>query len=436
MNILKSIFKTKARAAYALLALFLVFGFSAHANAETRDTGLDELKTQIEILAEEIEKMKLGEVAEPDYASFSGLGPAASKVYGVTKGLSLGGYGEVVYSNFRDSTKKDFADTYRFILYAGYKFNDWIVMNTEIEFEHVKEVSVEFSYLDFLLDPRFNLRAGLMLVPIGIINELHEPTVYNGVFRPEVESKIIPSTWRDIGIMAFGSFGDLSYKAAVLNGMRSDNFDDDDWIRDGRQKGSKANAENLAFILNIDYDVAQGIKVGGSYYTGKTGEGGGKDAVLSGETEGTINLWELHAYYKYKALSLRGLFAKGSIDGNSAMEAAPPNEVGKEVEGWYAEAAYEVMPLLRGATEASLAPFVRYEDFDTHKEVFAGTGTRDPKQDRTITTIGVSYKPIPNVVIKADYQWRDSASGLPEGKGAGLDENKIDQANLGLGFIF
>jgi hypothetical protein len=421
---------------YGLAAIVLFLGLSAPALADDakRDAEMEAIQVQIEVLTEEIEKMKLGEVAEPEYASFSGLGPAASKVYAIGKGLSLGGYGEIVYSNYQHSSKKDFADTYRFILYSGYKFNDWIIMNTELEFEHVNEVSVEFSYLDFLLKPEFNIRAGLMLVPVGVTNEFHEPTVYHGVWRPQVEQKIIPSTWRDIGVMAFGTVKDLSYKAAVLNGMRSDLFDDDDWIRDGRYKGRKVNAENLAFVLNLNYDVSQRLKVGGSYYQGKAGEGLGATVVSASEKEGTIKLWEVHAQYRVKGLGVRGLFTKGTLDGNSALEAAPPNSVGKAVQGWYAEAAYEVMPFLNGATEASLAPFVRYEDFDTHKEVFIGS--RNPVQDRTITTLGVSYKPIPNVVIKADFQWRDSASSLPEGKGSGLDENKIDQANLGIGFIF
>jgi opacity protein-like surface antigen len=424
------------RVVYGLAAIVLFLGLSAPVSADDakRDEEMEIIKIQVEVLTEEIEKMKLGEVAEPEYASFSGLGPAASKVYAVGKGLSLGGYGEVVYSNYMSSSKKDFADTYRFILYSGYKFNDWVIMNTELEFEHVNEVSVEFSYLDFLLKPEFNVRAGLMLVPVGIINEFHEPTVYYGVWRPDVESNIIPSTWRDIGVMAFGGFKDLSYKVAVLNGMKSDSFAKNDWIRGGRYKGKKVNADNLAFVLNLDYVVFQGLKVGGSYYTGEVGEGLGATEVGANETEGTIKLWEVHGDYRVKGLGVRGLFTRGTLDGNSALEASPPGDVGKVVQGWYAEAAYEVMPFLKGATEASLAPFVRYENFDTHKEVF--TGSRDPVQDRTITTLGVSYKPIPNVVIKADYQWRDTASGLPEGKGTGLDENKIDQVNLGIGFIF
>ncbi|GMR05291.1 MAG: FlxA-like family protein [Thermodesulfobacteriota bacterium] len=424
------------RIGYGIAAFSLLFGIYTPVNAadEKRDEELERINSQVEVLTEEIEKLKLGGVAEPDYASFSGLGPAASKVYGVGKGLSLGGYGEIVYSNYQSSTKKDLIDTYRFILYAGYKFNDWIVMNTELEFEHVNEVSVEFSYIDFLFDKKFNIRSGLMLVPVGVTNEWHEPTVYNGVFRPEVESKIIPSTWRDIGIMAHGEYNGFSYKAAVLNGMRSGNFGDSDWIRGGRYKGKKANADNLAYVLNINYDINPALRVGGSYYTGRAAEGLGGAAVTANEKEATVNLWELHARYRYKGLDLRGLFVRGTLDGNSDFEAAPPGNVGKAAQGWYAEAAYDIMPLLKGGTESSLSPFVRYEAYDTHEEVFAGTP--DPVQDRTVTTAGVSYKPIPYVVIKADYQWKDTASGLPAGKGAGLDENKVDQANLGIGFIF
>jgi len=282
-----------------VVTTLVVVGFSLSGYAGEED--IKEIKKQIEVLTEEMEKLKLGAVAEPKYESFMGLGPAASKVYGVEKGLSLGGYGEIVYSNYQDSTKKDFADAYRFILYAGYKFNDWILMNTELEFEHAgiknvgtggttppagqarqPEVYVEFSYLDFLLSKPFNLRAGLMLMPVGIINEFHEPTVYHGVYRPEVETNIIPSTWRELGIMAQGEPVDgLTYKVALTNGLRADRFAKSNWIRDARQQGAEANADAAAIVANVNYEVIPSLSVGGSYYRGEadTGKGNDQEAI-------------------------------------------------------------------------------------------------------------------------------------------------------------
>src|SRR3989304_4874497 len=174
--------------------------------------------------------------------------------------------------------------------------------------------------------------------------------------------------------------------------------------------------------------------MGGAYYLGETGQGDGGDEVKGGEKEGTINILEVHAVYSHRSLDLKGLFTRGVLDGNSALESSPPGEVGKEVQGWYIEAAYDMMYLIRPGSVMALSPFLRYEDYDTHKEVF--TGVRDTRFSRTVTTAGLGFKPPSNVVLKTDYQWRDTESGLPAGKGTGLDENKIDQLNLGVGFIF
>lgn len=424
------------------LAGLLLFILSMSAVSFAEDTEVKELKKKVEILTEEVEKLKLGGVAEPKYESFKGLGPAASKVYGIDKGISLGGYGEAFFSRFQDSSKKDIADTQRFVLYGGYKYNDWLVMNSELEFEHAgidnvgnkkPEVYVEFMYLDFLLKPTLNVRTGLILMPIGFINEYHEPTVRHGVLRPDVETNIIPSTWREMGVMAYGTPVDgLEYKLGIFNGLRADRIGKSDFIRGGRQQGAKVNADALAGLLNLNYTIMPGLKIGGTYYIGEAEEKGGGEQVTANEKMGTVKLWEVHAEYKFKGLELRGLYTQGTVSGNNALETA--TNIPKEVQGWYVEAAYDIMPHLRSGSLMSLTPFFRYESYDTNKEVF--TGTPDKTMDRRVTTFGLDFKPIPNVVIKADYQWRDTDSDLPKGKGTGLDENKISQFNLGIGFIF
>ncbi len=437
-----------------LIATFSVTGIAA---AENADADIERISKQINVLTAELEKLKLGAVAEPKYESFMGLGPAASKVYTVEKGLSLGGYGELVYENYLDSTKKDFADTLRFVLYGGYKFNEWIVMNSELEFEHAgiknvggnttgvtpavgntrtAEVYVEFMYLDFLLGEAFNVRTGLMLMPIGFINEYHEPTVFHGVLRPDVERNIIPTTWRDMGVMAYGDAGRMKYNVALVNGLRADRFSKGTWIRNTRQQGAEINAEAGAAIGRINYDVTDSLSLGGTYYRGKAvhGLGGNQDPLGPDEKEGTVSLWEVHGQFQAKGLQVRALYAKGDLEGNDALEASPPGGVGKEAVGWYVEAAYDVMPLIKSGSEMSLSPFVRYEAYDTHQDVFSGP--RDRSQDRTVITAGIGFKPHPQVVLKADFQGRDTASSLQAGKGTGLDENKINQFNIGMGFIF
>ena len=409
-------------------------------------------------LAEELRKLKLEIFApEAEYKSYTGLGPAASKVYFKDRGLSIGGYGELNYEGYQHKSKKDRADASRFVLYTGYKFTDRILMNAEFEYEHAginnvggstggvtpsvsssrnPEVYLEFGYLDFLLHPRFNLRSGLLLTPIGLINEYHEPTIFHGVLRPDVERILIPSTWRDLGVMGYGGMGDFEYKVGLLNGLRSDRLSSSDWIRGGRQQGAGASAEGLAGVGRLDYKGIPGLTLGGSYYFGQAdfGRGADTDPIGPGEKKADINLWELHADYKFKGLELRGLFTRGSLDGNRAFDLSPPGGVGEEVQGWYLETAYDLMPLIRAGSAISLTPFVRYENYDTHEQVFSGR--KNPTLDREVITLGLGFKPHPNVVIKADYQWRGTDSRLPVGKGAGRDEGKIDQFNVGIGFIF
>ncbi len=176
---------------------------------------LAEIRRQIDILTRQIEELKVGgEEPTAGESGAYGLGAAASKVYRSEGGVSIGGYGEMVYENYADrddgvaSGKTDQLDFLRAILYAGYKFNDRVVFNSEIEVEHattgggVGEVSLEFGYLDFMLRPSFNVRAGMVLLPIGLLNELHEPTAFLGAKRPDVERTIIPSTWRENGVGA------------------------------------------------------------------------------------------------------------------------------------------------------------------------------------------------------------------------------------------
>ena len=457
---------TMKRLTTALKGVMLVAAvlavFAAPVAADEPDKEMKEIKKQIQVLTEEVERMKLGGAVEPLYESYSGLGPAASKVYGAAKGVSLGGYGELVYHNYQDASMKDYADAYRLVLYAGYKYSDKVVLNTELEFEHggfknvggsetgvspavansrTSEVYVEFSYLDFLISKPLSFRTGLMLVPIGMINEYHEPTVYNGVLRPDVETNVIPTTWRELGVMAYGKAGIFKYNAAFMNGLRSDRFTGSGWIRNGRQQGAEVNADGWAGVVRLEAAPFVGLNAGATYYRGEAKHGRGKDQDTQGQTvlapyekTGKVQLWEAHAEFKRKTIELKALYAKGTLQGNGALEAAPPGGVGKEAIGYYVEAAVDVLPHLTSGGDSSLTPFIRYEKYDTNKRVF--NGYRDSRQQREVRTAGVSFKPNPYVVLKADYQWRDTGSVLANGKGAGRDENKVDQLNLGIGFIF
>ena len=227
----------------------------AEGMAEAR---LAEIERRLELLAVEVENLKIGEAAVTvsREGEYSGLGPAASKVYAKEQGVSVGGYGEALLELFDDeredglpAEKTNRLDFLRAVLYFGYKFSDSWVFNSEIEYEHAStsnggSVSVEFAYLDYLYRDALNLRTGLVLVPMGWLNELHEPTVYLGAVRPRTENRIIPTTWRENGIGAYGAFGGFEYRTYVVNGLDASGFSAKG-LRSGRQKGSKAKAEDF-----------------------------------------------------------------------------------------------------------------------------------------------------------------------------------------------
>ncbi|HEU5304782.1 MAG TPA: hypothetical protein VFU40_09085, partial [Gemmatimonadales bacterium] len=226
----------------AIERLTLTVGLSmllaAPAFGQERDTtSIQRLEAQVEAITRELEELRLGRdlVVEAD-TSVYGFGPAASKVYKVRQGVSIGGYGEVLYENFAGTRQDDSPsgaadrfDALRAIVYVGYKFSDQVLFNSELEFEHGSteaggSVSIEFAYLEYRLSPRFGLRGGLLLPPMGFINEVHEPPAFLGARRPETERQIIPSTWRENGLGFFGTAGGISYRAYLVNGFDATGF--------------------------------------------------------------------------------------------------------------------------------------------------------------------------------------------------------------------
>jgi len=403
--------------------------------AETEESKI--LQKELELLKDEIRLLKL-EVAMPEIEmkSHFGLGPAASKVYYTPRGLSIAGYGELTYENYISNSKVDRGDVLRFVPYIGYKFADNLLVNTELEIEHagignvgkrIPEVYVEFLYIDFLLDTKFNIKTGLFLLPISKMNELHEPPVYFGTLRPDVERLIIPTVWREMGVMFYGELvSNLSYKAGLMNGMRTDLISD--WISAGRQRGATINFDKFAGILRIDYST-KNLSSGFTYYKGNGSDQAGAD--LKGNEFATFDLIVLEAQYQSEKFSVKGLYSKGNAKGNDFYTAKNRS---RSVYGWYLETSYNLINLFSNNWHLSFTPFLRYERYNLNAKVFKNDP--DPQKDRSVFTIGLDFKPHPLVVIKTDYQIRNTQSSKPAGKGTGFDEWKINQFNVGLGFIF
>ena len=400
------------------------------ARAQQDSVRLNRLETQLEAMTRELESLRLGRelVAEADTAE-SGFGPAASKVYRVRQGVSIGGYGEVLYENFAGtqeddapSGRTDRIDALRAIVYVGYKFNDKFLFNSEIEFEHGStedggSVSLEFGYLDYRVSPRLGVRAGLLLAPMGFLNELHEPPTFLGARRPETERQVIPSTWRENGIGVFGEVGSLTYRAYLINGFMGGGFTAGG-LRDGRQNGAEASARHFGAVGRIEYAIRPGLTVAASAYLGNSGQ---SDSIGA-----RTLIWEGHAEYRVGGLELRGLVSRASVADVSELNAEAgltgSGSIGERLVGWYAQAGYD---LLRSTTSThQLIPYVRYERLNTQDQVPAGF-TSDPMTDRTITTLGIAWKPLPNIALKADYQLQTNEA-----------RTGVNQLNAALGYLF
>lgn len=430
--------------AIRILLTFTIFTFCFKpliAQQPTKQDTLRELMRRIEILTEEIEKTELGEVAEIKYESRFGMGPAASKVYQLTKaGVSIAGYGEVVYENFstdqdngESSGKTNQIDFLRHITYLGFRFNDWLLFNSEIEFEHAKtgegaagEVSIEFGYIEARLHSAVNFRAGMVLVPVGIINEFHEPPTFHGALRPETERRIIPTTWRTNGFGLVGATEQgIGYKVYLVEGLNAAKFSSNG-IRSGRQSGSEAIAEDLAVTGRLNYTGIPGLDIGGSFYIGNSGQD--LTDLTGEEIDARLSLFSLDLMFTRRGFEFRGLYAQSHIDDvtrlNEALALTGNNSIGENQHGFYVTAAYDIIPLVLKASTHYLAPFIQFEKFNTQDDVPAGF-SRNPARDRMNLTLGLTYKPHPNVAFKVDYINRDNEA-----------KTAVDQFNLAVNYLF
>ncbi len=409
------------------------------ADKTAENARLAELEKNVEVLAKEIEALRLGEAEAPEARkSYGGMGPGISKVYGAKRGLSIGGYGEFLYQNFardrEDGSRAgltDKADFLRAVLYVGYKFGDRFVLNTELEVAHGVsasdkggEVEMEFGYLDYLHSKSFNLRGGLMLIPMGLINEFHEPPTFLGARRPDVEDLIIPTTWRELGIGAYGDLGPLSYKLYLVNGLDASRYEAET-IGEGSGEGSFASARNLAVTGRLDYTGTPGAVFGVSFFTGDSGQG---RVLPSGRTfAGRTTFFDVHADWKWRGIEARGLYVRSTVGDASEINVLNGLEgdesVGSRQTGWYLQAGFDVFSL-RPGSRASLTPFFRYERYDTQAEVPRGY-SRNPEHDVKQLTLGLSFKPIDNVVVKLDWQQRKNEA-----------KTGVNQWNLALGYLF
>ena len=431
-----------------VLFLLLVAGLLTQtqpisAQAQDDSTRIAELETQIEAITRDLEELTLGTaVVNPSERGAFGMAPAAGKVYTINQGVSIGGYGEVLYQGYAGTKENGDAsgktaklDAYRGIIYVGYKFNDKVLFNSEIEIEHgstglAGSASLEFAYLDYKLTDNFGLRAGLLLVPVGITNEVHEPPVWLGTIRPRSENKIIPTTWRESGFGFFGETDAFSYRAYLVNsldgiggGSAGSKGFSSSGLRGGRQKGSKAIAENFSAVGRVDYTGTPGLMIGTSLYTGDQGH----NSDLNGrEVSIGTTIWEGHIKYQGRGFDIQALTALASVDNadklNEMKGLTGSGSVGEKMSGWYAQLGYDL--LFSSASEQALLPYVRYEAVNTQVDVPSGYSSSGSK-DFNVTTIGLAWKPIGYTVLKTEYEIHSNESS-----------SGINQFNVAIGWLF
>ncbi|MCF8333971.1 MAG: hypothetical protein K9I47_07475 [Bacteroidales bacterium] len=352
--------------------------------------------------------------------------------------LTIGAYGQVDYNQpvSKNVNYNGNLDVHRVVVLMGYQFNEKTRLVTEIEYEHAVEVYLEQAYLNYKFNPAINLRAGLLLIPMGIINEYHESPTFNGVERPNVDKYIIPTTWREIGAGFSGNLTNLQlrYQAYLVNGFKS--YDGDGilqgqyGLRKGRQKAAKSFMTYPNFSGKVNYYGVYGLNVGLSTYLGKT-----QSSLYDGLQDDTdrlrkqadssivdVRLFTMHAKYQTNGWQFRAQYTLGSLGNVEEYNAFTGLDLGSSITGYYAEAAYNI--LQNSSSGQELIPFVRYEKYDTHNQTDAIN--RNKQYNRNDITLGIGWKMANGAMLKADYQlmdWEDNTE-------------RSNQFNAGIAFMF
>ena len=336
--------------------------------------------------------------------------------------LNIGGYGQIDLSKPLISGNRTITslDVSRMVLSMGYNFTDKTQFLTELEFEHVREVFVEQAFVSHYFGDLLNFRAGFLLVLMGIINEYHEPTTFNGVNRPSVDNLIVPTTWREIGAVFTGRFtnANLKYQGYIFNGFRSYDgttglVSGSKFLRDGRQRGARSIMSSPNFSGKIDYYGIPGVKLGLAGYAGKTesplfnnlDKSDNVALAIADSSIVKIIMAGLDLRYQKGGLSLRGEAIISSVGNTPQYNTFTGKDVGKTVNGFYAEVAYNILQFT--ASDQKLTPFFRMEHYDTHFKVDAIT-TKEDKYNINEYLIGIGWKLADGAVLKTDIQMSKS----------------------------
>ena len=355
---------------------------------------------------------------------------------------TIGGYGEISYNAYLKDPSRNQADLKRFVLFFGHRFSDRISFNSEFEVEHAVsssedrgEAEIEQAYLNYQISSAANLRVGLFLMPFGFINRSHEPPVFYGVERNEVETRIIPSTWREGGVSLYGSarFG-LDYDVGITTGFDAAKLDDAGApLRGTHQELQLAHAGNLSLYGSVDWRGVPGLDIGGGVFTGDAGQMNAdfhRDPSLPdfAGIGARMTLWDVHGRLQSHGFDLEALYSRGTFADAGRLDATllaynTANGADRPIlpsafYGWLVQGAYTYT----FNNDVAVSPFVRYERYDTQASLPLGL-VADPENRDKLLTLGVSVRPLPDIVLKADYQ-------------NFFDHPENNRINLGVGYMF
>lgn len=333
--------------------------------------------------------------------------------------VTLGGYAQLDFNQpFIDNKKSNGnADVHRMVLLTGYKFSNDVSFVTEVEFEHVKEVYIEQAFINWQLHEYINFRGGLMLVPMGIINEYHEPVTYNGVERPNLDKYIIPTTWRELGAGLTGNINpiNLKYQAYIFNGFNSYDgsakLSGGNGFRSGRQKGAESTLSHANFAYKVDYYGIKNLKLGASGYFGKTQSTlyssiNTNDEIALATADSSVvglSMFGFDARYKNKGIEARAQYVLGNITNTNEYNSKFGTDLASSIQGYYVELGYDVLRLINKNSTKRLVLFSRYENYDTHHKVTSEI-IKNNNYNKTDITTGLTFHIANGVALKGDWQ--------------------------------
>jgi len=414
--------------AAAALLLSVTPKARAAATNEELQKQMDELKTQMKSLG-----------TQPPVAAADPVAPGGTDNYKpFLDKTRFGGYGELNYifrKNNDNGNGGNIFDPNRIVLYVDSPLSDWITFSAELEWEHggvrdelkpdntlTGEASVEQAYLDFKLSRRFNVKAGVMLVPLGAINLNHEPTNVNSGERPQLDQILIPSTWSEMGAGIHGELCDkVSYQLYVMNGLDGSRFSAENGIREGRQNLNEDNNNGKAITGRLELRPLTNLYTNLSFYTGNSAGKGVSAYTTVSAVDGK---------YSLGGFDLAGEYVFIYQDDPAALGVS---DIGRRMSGYWIEGGWHVMP--QGLKKGKLANsdavlFARWSEFNTQQGGVVDPSKVSGRYDRNYTTVGLHFKPTTTVSIKADYQFYGDHRAPGE---APLDNDKFQ---LSLGFVF